>query len=123
VDVLNARAYLDGDGVDRRIEGRVDAPQFQATTVSVHDLDPAARILKRTRTWHIRGRAEVEDYAEFRLLLPEEVQGLLERDGFRVLGLYDNRQFQPTDLGGRTSAAPDVGGMRGRKLYVFARKD
>lgn len=120
VDALNARAYLEADGFEERIEGRVDTPGFQATSVSLHELDRTARVLKRTRIWHIRGRADVEDYAEYRLLLPEEAQQLLERGGFRVLGMYDNREFQPTDLTGRATAAPDVGGMRGRKLYVVA---
>ncbi len=66
------------------------------------------------------GRPDVEDYAEYRLLFPEEVQRMLETGGFHVLGMYDNREFEPTDLTGRS--APDVGGMRGRKLYAFARK-
>jgi SAM-dependent methyltransferase len=123
VDALNARAYLEGEGFEERIEGRVDAPGFQATSVSLHELDRTARILKRRRIWHITGQADVEDYAEYRLLLPEEVQRLLESGGFRVLGMYDNRQLQPTDLTGRITAAPDAGGMRGRKLYVFAAKD
>ena len=85
-------------------------------------LEQLARVLKRTRTWHIMGQADVEDYAEYRLLLPEEIQRMLETGGFEVLGMYDNREFQPTDLTGRITAGPDVGGMRGRKLYVFARK-
>jgi hypothetical protein len=123
VDAPNARAYLDSDGFEPRIEGRVDTPQLRATTVSVHELDPPARILRRTRTWHIRGQADVEDYAEYRLLLPEEMQRLLERGGFRVLGMYDNRELQPTGLTGRNSGTPDVGGMAGRKLYVFGCKD
>jgi SAM-dependent methyltransferase len=122
VDPLNARTYLEGDGFEERIEGRVDAPEFKATSVSLHELDRQARVLKRTRTWHIMGQADVEDYAEYRLLLPEEIQRMLETGGFEVLGMYDNREFQPTDLTGRITAGPDVGGMRGRKLYVFARK-
>ena len=123
VDALNARAYLSADGFRERIEGRVDTPGFQATSVSFHELDRPARILTRRRTWHIAGRADVEDYAEYRLLLPEEIQQLLESGGFRVLGMYDNRQFRPTDLTGTITAGPDVGGMRGRKLYAFASKD
>jgi SAM-dependent methyltransferase len=122
VDPLNARAYLEADGFEERIEGRVDTPEFKATSVSLHELDRKARVLKRTRTWHIMGQADVEDYAEYRLLLPEEAQQILETGGFQVLGMYDNREFQPTDLTGRITAAPDVGGLRGRKLYVFARK-
>jgi SAM-dependent methyltransferase len=122
VDPLNARAYLDGHGFQERIEGRVDAPGFKATSLSLHELDRQTRVLKRTRTWHIVGQADVEDYAEYRLLLPEEIQRLLETAGFEVLGMYDNREFQPTDLAGRIIVGPDIGGMRGRKLYVFARR-
>jgi SAM-dependent methyltransferase len=123
VDALNARAYLDGGGFEERIVGRVDTPEFQATSVSLHELDRTARVLKRTRTWHIAGQADVEDYAEYRLLFPEELQGLLESQGFRVVGMYDNRKLEPSDLRGRITVAADVGGMGGRKLYVFACKD
>jgi hypothetical protein len=34
--------------------------------------------------------------------------------------MYDNREFRTTDLTGRITAAPDVGGLRGRKLDVVA---
>jgi len=122
VDPLNARTYLEGNGFRDRIEGRVDAPGFTATSVSLHQLDRQARVLRRTRTWHIVGRADEEDYAEYRLLLPEEVQRLLETAGFEMLGMYDNREFRPTGLTGRITTGPDAAGMRGRKLYTFARK-
>jgi SAM-dependent methyltransferase len=123
LDVLNARAYLEGNGFARRTEGRVDAPHFQATSVSLHHLDRTARRLSRRRTWRITGRADVEDYAEYRLLLPDEIHPLLARGGFRVLGRYDNRQLRPTDLSGRPTATPDVSAMQGRKLYVLAGKE
>jgi hypothetical protein len=120
VDVLNARCYLDGDGFRERVEGVVDTPEFRATSVSVHSLDRAARRLRRTRVWHIPGQADVEDYAEYRLVYPEELRRLLEGAGFEVVGMYDNREFKTSDLAGTTAAGPDVGGMRGRKLYTFA---
>jgi len=82
VDALNARSYLDGAGFQERIEGRVDTPGFQATSVSALSLDRADRTLKRTRVWHIAGQAEVEDYAEYRLLYPEELSTLLTGAGF-----------------------------------------
>ncbi len=122
LDVLNARSYLDGDGFRERIEGRVETPGFQATSVSTHVLDRAARILKRTRVWRIPGRPPVEDYAEYRLLYPDEVAGRLEAGGFEGLGLFDNREFRSSDLTGAVGPAPDLAGMRGRKLYVFARR-
>ena len=122
LDVLNARSYLDGDGFQERIEGHVDTTEFQATSVAMHVLDRAARLLKRTRIWRIPGRPDVEDYAEYRLLYPDELGQLLEAGGFEVLGLFDNREFRPTDLAGAITGAPDVAGMRGRKLYAFARR-
>jgi SAM-dependent methyltransferase len=121
-DPLNGRTYLEGKGFQERIEARMETPEFKATSVSLHELDRKARILKRTRTWQIEGRPDVNDYAEYRLLLPDEVQRALETAGFEVLSMYDNREFEATDLTGRSTAAPDIGGMRGRKLYVFARK-
>jgi hypothetical protein len=91
-------------------------------SVSLHQLDRHARVLKRTRTWHVTGQEDTEDYAEFRLLLPEELERLVEAAGFEMLGMYDNRELQPTDLTGTITTGPDVGALRGRKLYAFARK-
>jgi hypothetical protein len=100
----------------------VDTPEFKATSVSLHALDRASRRLRRTRIWHIPGQPDVEDYAEFRLVDPVELRRLLADGGFEVLGLYDNREFRDSDLGGRVTSAEDVSGLRGRKLYAFARK-
>ena len=120
VDTLNAGCYLEGDGFRERIEGMVDTPTFKATSVSLHSLDRATRLLSRTRRWHIPGRPDVEDFAEYRLLYPDELRGWLEHGGFRVVGMYDNRRFETTRLSGAVTGQPDVGGMRGRKLYAFA---
>lgn len=120
VDVLNARAYLDGVGVEDRIEGTLRTPDFTATSVSTHSLDRARRRLTRTRVWRIPGRPDVEDYAEYHLLEPEELRALVAAAGFEVRALHDNRDFVDSDLRGTASAGPDLGGMRGRKLYLFA---
>ena len=122
LDVLNARSYLDADGFTERIDGRVDTPEFKATSVSMHSLDRAARILRRTRVWQITGRPSVEDYAEYRLVYPDELARQLEAAGFERIELYDNRDLRPSNLTGTISGAPDLAGMRGRKLYAFARK-
>jgi SAM-dependent methyltransferase len=120
VDVLNARTYLEGGGFQERVDGRIETPEFTATSTSHHTLDRARRLLTRTRLWRIPGRPNVEDYAEYRLLDPEELRGLVERAGFTVRALHDNREFRDSDLGGAVTDAPDLGGMRGRKLYLFA---
>jgi hypothetical protein len=122
VDTLNARSYLDGDGFRERIDGRLEAPELRATSVATHILDRGARLLKRSRVWRIEGRPEVEDYAEYRLLYPEELERALDAAGFAMLALFDNREFRSSDLRGTTTGAPDPGGMGGRKLYAFARR-
>ncbi|MEK7476134.1 MAG: class I SAM-dependent methyltransferase [Candidatus Coatesbacteria bacterium] len=121
-DVLNARCYLDGNGFQERIEARVDVPGFAATTISIHTLDRSARLLKRKRTWLIPGQPDVEDYAEYRLLYPEEARQLVEGAGFEWLAGYDNRVFRESDLTGSTEGPPGAAAMHGRKLYAFARK-
>jgi SAM-dependent methyltransferase len=122
VDALNARSYLDGGGFRERIEGKVETPEFQATSVSTHVLDRAARILTRTRLWYISGQPPIEDHARYRLIHPEELRQLLQSAGFELLDLFDNRQFWPTDLAGGAGSGDDFAGMRGRKLYAFARR-
>ena len=122
LDLLNARCYLDGDGFRERIEGRVQTPEFTADSVAVHSLDRTARRLRRTRTWKISGQCDIVDAAEYRLLYPEEMMDLLQAGGFEVLAMYDNREFRGSDLSGTVTSEPDCAGMRGRKLYVFARR-
>jgi len=122
VDALNARSYLDGDGFRERIEGGLRTPEWSATSVATHVLHRAARILERRRVWHISGRPDVEDYARYRLLYPEELADLLAGAGFDRVDLFDNRGFRSSDLRGRISSASDPGGMGGRKLYAFARR-
>ena len=120
VDALNARAYLEGARVAERVEGTLATPEFTATSVSTHTVDHARRRLTRTRVWRIAGRPDVEDYAEYRLLEPDELRALVTAAGFEVRALHDNREFVDSDLRGAPSAAPDVGGLRGRKLFLFA---
>jgi SAM-dependent methyltransferase len=120
VDALNTRAYLEGVGVAERVEGTLSTPDFTATSVSTHTVDRARRRLTRTRVWRIAGRPGVEDYAEYRLLEPDELRALVTAAGFEVRALHDNREFVESGLCGVPSTAPDLGGMRGRKLFLLA---
>src|SRR5436190_369375 len=120
LDALNARSYLEGDGFVAHIASRVETPEFTASSESHHTLDRETRILTRRRTWHIRGRSDVEDYARYRLLEPEELTRLIEAGGFQMRDLFDNREFRSTELRGRPVTSADPGGMAGRKLYAFA---
>jgi len=121
VDALNARSYCEGEFTPR-VEGRVDTPELTATSVSDLTLDRVARRMIRRRVWHIAGRPDVQDFAEYRLLEPDELRNLVVGAGFEVLATYDNREFRESALTGAARSAADVAGMRGRKLYLFARR-
>ena len=43
----------------------------------------------------------MEDYCEYRLLFPAELERLLNENGFHVLGMFDNKDLNETDLSGR----------------------
>ena len=90
--------------------------------MAVHALDRTRRRLTRTRTWTISGRPPVEDHADYRLLEPDELRALLDRAGFALRALHDNREFRATDLAGAPTPGGDVGGMGGRKLYAVAQR-
>src|SRR5262245_66385920 len=52
-DPLNARAFFEGGAFRERVEARVETAEFTATAVSLHQLDRAAGLLRRVRTWPI----------------------------------------------------------------------
>nr|VFK62287.1 MAG: Methyltransferase domain-containing protein [Candidatus Kentron sp. TUN]VFK71819.1 MAG: Methyltransferase domain-containing protein [Candidatus Kentron sp. TUN] len=54
--------------------------------------------LTRKRIWHIPGKAPIEDYCEYRLFFPAELEHLLIGKGFRVLDMFDNRELKKNDL-------------------------
>ena len=100
LDINNAAHYL-GGGFEQRMEKTVVTPQFTARTIATHSFDRRRQLLIRRRVWEIPGRSPIEDYCEYRLLFPAELDGLLLEHGFRVAGMYDNMDLRETDLSGR----------------------
>jgi SAM-dependent methyltransferase len=99
LDLNNASAYF-GPGFRSTIETRVRSADFSADAVSVHSFDRRRQRMVRRRTWRLSDGNTVEDYCEYRLFFPAELETLLERSGFRVMGMYDNRDLAPSDLSG-----------------------
>ena len=58
------------------------------------------QLLVRRRTWSIPGSPPIEDFCEYRLFFPAELEHLLNTKGFRVLGMFDNKDLRETDLSG-----------------------
>ena len=67
---------------------------------STYSFDRRKQLLVRRRTWTIDGQGEVEDFCEYRLFLPAELEHLLGERGFRVVGMFDNMELRETDLSG-----------------------
>ncbi|THA77559.1 class I SAM-dependent methyltransferase [Streptomyces sp. A0642] len=83
-------------------------------------VDPAARLLHRSRTWTTDdGTPPVEQRSAWRLLRPEELRHALTAHGFEVLALHDGpgpRTEPPWREGDLPSGATDAD-----RLHVIAR--
>ncbi len=101
LDLRNAAALF-GDGFRQRIEGCVDSPQLKAQWVAEHSLDRRNQRLIRKRTWHLSDGSVSEDYCEYRLLLPGELERLTISAGFKLLGMFDNMELKTSDFTGPT---------------------
>lgn len=100
LDINNAAGFLGGGTFRDQTTAAVDVGDFTATTVSRCHFDRPRQLLVRRRTWQIPGRAAVEDYCEYRLHFPGELDHLLAERGFRVAGMFDNKELRDTDLSG-----------------------
>jgi len=100
LDVNNAAHYL-GSTFEERMERTVVTPDFTARTIATLSFDRRRQLLIRRRVWEIPDCPPIEDFCEYRLLFPAELDGLLLEHGFRVAGMYDNMELRETDLSGR----------------------
>ena len=101
LDTRNASALL-GDGFKARIEGDVASSIFNAHYVAEHSLDRRRQILCRRRTWQMPDGVTAQDFCEYRLFFPLEMEHLLRENGFTVLGIYDNKELRESDFTGPT---------------------
>jgi SAM-dependent methyltransferase len=107
LDINNAAGYLGGEHFKPTAELRVNVPGFAAQARSTYSFDRRKQLLVRRRMWAIDGQGEVEDFCEYRLFFPAELEHLLGEWGYRVAGMFDNMQLQET-------------GLNGPRLYVSA---
>jgi SAM-dependent methyltransferase len=100
--MLNASRFLGSETFNESVEIRVDEGDFHARAFSRHLLDRRRQSFRRVRTWKIDGQEEpVVDDAQFRLFFPLEIEDYLSHHRFSVLGIWDNKDLQESDLFGR----------------------
>ena len=101
LELFNGARYLAAGGFKEHTEFEVD---FQDGTVgkgtATYDFDRRRQRLIRKRIWHIPGMPPAEDYCEYRLFFPAELEHLLAEKGFQVVGMFDNKESRESDLSG-----------------------
>lgn len=71
-------------------------------------VDPAARLLRRSRTWTTDdGTPPVEQRSAWRLLLPADLRRVLLANGFQVLALHDGPGPRTEPPGARATSPPE----------------
>jgi SAM-dependent methyltransferase len=108
LDINNATCYLGGEHFKQISELRVSSPGLSAQARSTYSFDRRRQLLVRRRTWSIAGQGEVEDFCEYRMFFPAELEHLLNERGFRVAGMFDNMQLRETGLCGPRLYVPAI---------------
>jgi len=75
----------------------VSSTPFTAHYVAEHTLDRRRQILIRNRTWQMLNGESEQDYCEYQMFFPQEIEHLLNTKLFKVLGIYDNKTLRDTD--------------------------
>jgi SAM-dependent methyltransferase len=100
LDINNAANYLGGEFFKKTLKYNVNSSEFSATGFAVNNFDRRRQLLVRNRKWKIKGQGEVEDFCEYRLFLPAELEHLLSEKNFKVAGMFDNMELHETNLSG-----------------------
>ncbi|MCC5807813.1 MAG: class I SAM-dependent methyltransferase [Opitutales bacterium] len=101
LDCRNGAALL-GDGFRARMEGEIRVGDFTAHWIAEQSLNRRKQRLIRKRTWQFSTGGSAEDFCEYRLLFPLELERLIRSAGFRILGFFDNMKLRESDFSGPT---------------------
>jgi len=100
IDLDNAAGFLPGGSFQETREREISADGFHAVASSAYSFDRRAQLLVRKRIWRIDGQPTIEDYCCYRMFFPAELEHLLMNKGFRVAGMFDNKELKESDLTG-----------------------
>ncbi len=114
IDINNAASYLVPGQFPRETTTQIQTLDFRGHYVSRYEFDLPRQLLIRKRTWHITGQPAIEDFCQYRLLFPAELEHFLNKAGFIVRGMFDNHELSKTDLSGlRLYVAASYGELTG----------
>jgi SAM-dependent methyltransferase len=99
IDIKNCIGFINKT-MEETIEQEIQAQEFKGKHITHRIFDLGKQLWIWKRTWHIPGREMVEDYLEFRMLFPREIEYYLTKSGYSVLGIFDNPELQDSNYTG-----------------------
>jgi SAM-dependent methyltransferase len=100
LDINNSVTCLPGGKFESVTHFEMDCPTLVARATSVYSFHRRRQLLIRRRTWIMDDESVVEDYCEYRMFFPAELEHRLALKGFRTVGMFDNMDLRHTDLSG-----------------------
>lgn len=78
----------------------IDIDSFYAHATASYQYSHHQQMLTRERVWKVRDGEPVTDFCKYRLYFPAELERLLRQYNFEVVGLFDDRSLQTSELDG-----------------------
>lgn len=100
LELLNGARYLSESGFQDRQEFEITSEEITGTAIATYTFQRRQQLLERKRLWKFPGQEPIEDYCKYRLFFPAEIEHLLAAKGFEVVGMFDNRALQESELSG-----------------------
>lgn len=101
IELLNGARYLSESGFQECQEFEINTDEVTGTALATYTFQRRQQLMVRKRVWKFPGQDPVADYCKYRLFFPAELEHLLAEKGFKVVGIFDNRALEESDLSGR----------------------
>jgi SAM-dependent methyltransferase len=99
LEALNAGGYRREDKLNKQTLKRV-SEKFYGKAIAKSIFRQRQQFLDRQRIWHLPGEKPIEDYCRYRLFSSKDLELLLAKNGFQVVGMFDNRELNYSDISG-----------------------
>ncbi|WP_414577843.1 class I SAM-dependent methyltransferase [Anabaena sp. CCY 9402-a] len=86
----------------------IDIDSFYAQATASYQYSRHQQILTRERVWKLPDSESVTDCCQYRLYFPAELKRLLRQYNFEIVGLFDDRSLQTSELDGELLFAAAV---------------
>lgn len=98
LELLNSARYLSENGFQERRQFEITLDEISAKAIASYTFERRQQLLVRKRIWKLVGQEPIEDYCKYRLFFPAELEHLLAQKGFEVVGMFDNRALEDSEL-------------------------